>query len=256
MLAYDPLVFGTPLPLLQIPAAAIKSVSEKLTEAGALLARYTQDCQALADLHNVVSAADLTVAAEATLDVGYICKKCQMVYPARESCVGHQRSVCLANSSLPKGFEPIMKLEQVQYECRACSERFSTILEFKSHCQLEAHKQRLLKYKAKEAARREAAGSPSSSAPYSSSVSKVMSPSPSYSSNPLTPSPSNNNNNNSNNNSQMTVPSPAHASKPTPVPSPSHQYRMLPAAAAPSVFRDKHGTGFSELADMKRLKAE
>ncbi|CAG5126666.1 unnamed protein product, partial [Candidula unifasciata] len=212
MLAYDPLVFGTPLTLLQIPGAAIKSVSDKLSEAGAVLARYTQDCQALADLHNIVSTADLTVAAEATLDVGYICKKCQMVYPARESCIAHQRSVCMASSSsLPKGFEPIMKLEQVQYECRACNERFSTIMEFKIHCQQEAHKQRLMKFKAREAARREAAGSPSSSAPYSSSssssTSKVISPSLSHPANPLTPSPLNNNSS-SHNNNQATAPKP------------------------------------------------
>lgn len=201
MMAYDSLAFGTPLALLQIPAAAIKSVSDKLTEAGAVLARYTQDCQALADLHMMVSSADLTVAAEATLDVGYICKKCQMVFPMRESCVIHQHSVCLANSaSLPKGFEPIMKLEQVQYECRACKKRYSTILEFKSHCQQESHKKGLIKFKVKEAARCETAGSPSSSAPYTLSSVKVAPSFPSSSSKPRTASPLNINNNSSNHN--------------------------------------------------------
>ena len=192
MMTYDPLAYGTPLALLQIPEAAIKSVGHKLSEPGAVLARYTQDCQALADLHGVVSPADLTVAAEATLDVGFICKKCQIVYPARESCVQHQRSVCMAGQPSPaKGFEPIMKLEQVQYECRACNERFSTIAEFKTHCQTQSHKTNLAKYKA----RREADQSPNSSSPYSSSSSsKILSPSASYtsSSKHISPSPINN----------------------------------------------------------------
>ncbi|XP_055892628.1 zinc finger homeobox protein 4-like isoform X3 [Biomphalaria glabrata] len=256
MMAFDPLAYGTPLALLQIPAAAIKSVGEKLSEAGAVLARYTQDCQALADLHSVVSSADLTVAAEATLDVGYICKKCQMVYPARESCIAHQRSVCLSSaSSLPKGFEPIMKLEQVQYECRACSERFSTILEFKTHCLQESHKTMLKKFKAKEAARREAAGSPSSSAPYSSSIGKSVSPSGSFTSKLSLTSPSNNNNINNNNNNM----SPAHSTKPL-HPSPAHQFnKLVSSPTSPAMFRSKplaHSPGFTETGEMKRLKAE
>ena len=250
MAAYDPLAYGTPLALLQIPPAAIKSVGEKLSEAGAVLARYTQDCQALADLHSVVTTADLTVAAEATLDVGFICKKCQIVYPARESCVAHQRSVCMANqASMPKGFEPIMKLEQVQYECRACNERYSTILEFKGHCQQQSHKTSLGKYKAKEAARREADQSPNSSSPYSSSM-KIMSPSASYMSSKMTSS-----------SDSATHPSISHS---TSLPNPAHQFSRPSSSlgiggASSPMFREPssaHSMGFVERSDMKRLKAE
>ena len=264
--AYDPLSYGTPLSLLQIPSAAITSVSDKLGEPGAVLARYTQDCQALADLHNLVSAADLTAAAEATLDVGYICKKCQMVYPAKESCVAHQRSACFAGAAganLPQGYEPIMKLEQVQYECRACGERFSTTVEFKVHCQHQSHLVKLAKFRA---ARREASGSPSSlssayvasiasssssssSATASSSVGRLVAPAPSNSSvlakqqpRAVSPSPSHNNNNmcTSNQNSLSSAGNRA-GSTPSPPPlpaSPSQFNRQLPPPTSPAMVRE------------------
>lgn len=252
---FDPLAFGTPLAFLQIPAAAIKSVSEKLLEPGSILARYTQDCQALADLHSVVSAVDLTVAAEATLDVGYICKKCQMVYPAKESCITHQRTTCLATqSALSKGFEPIIKLEQVQYECRACNERFSTIAEFKGHCQQEAHRSWLLKYKSREAARQEGTGSPSYAS--SSNCISSTSPLPSYTPSKLSGSPNSTNNNNNNNstcNNNTNTSSQGHPISKSLSPSPAHQLNKVLSS---NLFMDKGNVHFNHMSEMQRLKAE
>nr|KAG5686642.1 hypothetical protein BaRGS_034507 [Batillaria attramentaria] len=117
LMAYDPLSFGTPLPLLQIPSQAIKSVSDKLQDANCTLAQYTQDCKTLADLKGMVNALDATCITESPVDVGYICKKCQMVYPVREACLTHQRMVCYVGGG--EGGKTMLKLEQVQFECRS-----------------------------------------------------------------------------------------------------------------------------------------
>lgn len=140
LLAYDPLTFGTPLPLLQIPPQAIKDVSIKLSEPKATVAQYTQDCKSISSLRSLVNSVDYSCVREATVDVGYICKKCQMVYPAKDACLTHQRTICFQGGKVPDNIMPWLKLEQIQYECRLCCDKFSTVQEYKMHCQMEAHK--------------------------------------------------------------------------------------------------------------------
>lgn len=148
-MVYDPLTFGTPLPLLQIPPQAIKDVMLKLQEPKASIAQYTQDCKSISSLKVIVSSTDYSCVREAIADVGYICKKCQMVYPAKEACMSHQRSMCFSAEKVPEGIQPMLKLEQIQYECKVCTDKFSTIQEYKSHCHLESHKVKIVKYQHK-----------------------------------------------------------------------------------------------------------
>ena len=149
---YDPMTFGTPLPLLQIPQQAIRDVSSKLMDPKASVGQYTQDCKSISSLKSLVRSADYSCAREATVDVGYICKKCQMVYPVKEACVTHQRMFCFPGGKIPEGIIPILKLEQIQYECKLCSDKVSSVQEFKSHCQSEAHGSKLTKYQQQKAA--------------------------------------------------------------------------------------------------------
>ncbi|CAG2208256.1 ATBF1 [Mytilus edulis] len=137
---FDPMSFGTPLPLLQIPPQAIKDVSVKLSEPKASVAQYTQDCKSISSLKSLVNNVDYLCVRESTVDVGYICKKCQMVYPGKEACLGHQRTMCFAGGKIPDNISPVLKLEQIQYECKLCSDKSSTVQEYKSHCQSEGHK--------------------------------------------------------------------------------------------------------------------
>ncbi|KAL4234053.1 hypothetical protein ACF0H5_005707 [Mactra antiquata] len=159
LLGYDPMTYGTPLPLLQIPQQAIKDVSSKLMDPKATIGQYTQDCRSISSLRSLVSSADYNCAREATVDVGYICKKCQMVYPAKEACVAHQRLMCFPGGKLPEGVNIMLKLEQIQYDCKLCSEKVSTVQEFKSHCDSESHKTKLAVYQQQ---RSSGAGTPKS----------------------------------------------------------------------------------------------
>ena len=138
MLAYDAMSFGTPLHLLNLPDQAIKTVTQKVEDATCTLTHYTQDCKTLADLKGTISSIDAACFGESSLDVGYICKKCHIVYPARDACVTHQRMACYASGG--HGGKTMLKLEQLQHECRVCNEKMSTVLEVKAHCQEEAHK--------------------------------------------------------------------------------------------------------------------
>lgn len=160
---YDPSTFGTPLTLLQIPAQAIADVQSKLSEPNATIAHYTQDCQALSDLKHLVSSTDVAVAREATVDVGYICKKCHMVYPGRDACLAHQQQLCYQGKVLDPS-KSILKLEQIQYKCGACKDKFSTLAEYKNHCALEPHRATASKYLAmKQAAKATSSSSSSTS---------------------------------------------------------------------------------------------
>lgn len=175
MLAYDPLSFGTPLPLLQIPPQAIKSVSDKVQDSGCTLAHYTQDCKTLSDLKGSISSLDMACFVDSPVDVGYICKKCQMVYPVRDACLTHQRMACYSGGG--HGGKTMLKLEQVQYECRVCSDKFSTLAEVKAHCHQDSHKVKVNKLGASVVP----SSSPSSAASSSSHSSpKPATPNPAH----------------------------------------------------------------------------
>jgi hypothetical protein len=180
MLAYDPLSFGTPLPLLQIPAQAIRHVSDKVKDANCTLAHYTQDCKTLADVKSMVSSLDAACFGESFVDVGYICKKCQMVYPVRDACLTHQSMACYANGG--SGGKTMLKLEQLQYECRVCRDKFSTAQEAKQHCHTEAHKTKVAKFGASVLPSSASSSFSSSSSSPGAAVSRSPSAKPVYSS--------------------------------------------------------------------------
>ncbi|XP_035214184.1 zinc finger homeobox protein 4-like [Stegodyphus dumicola] len=143
-------MYSTPLSLLQLPPTALPEITQKLTQPGNTTARFSQDGKTLEDLKGVVSGNDYQQAAEAEVDVGYVCKKCQLVHPAEVLCVNHQRSSCFANKNAGDASKAILRLVQVQLECRACRERFPTLLDFKFHCNADRHVKRVHKLQRNE----------------------------------------------------------------------------------------------------------
>ena len=139
MFMLDPANFGTPLALLQIPARSIQRIQEKLSDADCSVTYYSQDCRHFSDLRKAVGADDWTVARRTTVDVGYICRRCHIVYPGRTACAGHQEAQCYRDAGGAPN-NAIVKLEQMQYECAACRVRASTIAEYKTHCAADSHR--------------------------------------------------------------------------------------------------------------------
>lgn len=144
MFMYDPATFGTPLTMLQIPPEAIRDVQTKLQQEGIAKAYYTQDLKSVRELKQSLPENHGNFVRAAAVDVGYICRKCHMVYPGREACITHQHMVCYQGRNVDDA-KGILKLEQLQYECKACSEKLSTVAEFRSHCNTDLHKQRIKK---------------------------------------------------------------------------------------------------------------
>jgi len=138
MFMLDPANFGTPLTLLQIPPRSIQRIQEKLTDVDCVTTYYSQDCRHFSDLRKAVGSDDWSVARRATVDVGYICRRCHIVYPGRTACAGHQDAQCYRDGGAPNN--AIVKLEQMQYECAACRVKASTIAEYKTHCADELHR--------------------------------------------------------------------------------------------------------------------
>lgn len=141
MFLYDPINFGTPLNMLQIPPTCIKKIQEKLQDKDCIVTHYAQDCHSFADLRRCVAPEDWLMARRAAVDVGYICKKCHIVYPGHAACTAHQQMSCFSGTQRPDG--TILKLEQLQYECSACLIRCSTVSEFKTHCSQDQHRRHL-----------------------------------------------------------------------------------------------------------------
>lgn len=172
MFMYDPSMFGTPLTLLQIPQQAIEEVQNKCQKDDIMLAHYTQDCKTFADLKTLVSATSYVCARQAMVDVGYICKKCHMVYPGRDACVSHQVSMCYQGKTPAELTKTILKLEQIQFQCSACREKFSAVQEYQVHCRTESHKQKAAKLLANKAPAPTSTKAPSRNEPPQTSDSK------------------------------------------------------------------------------------
>lgn len=141
---YDSNMYSSPLSLLQLPASALPEVTGRLTQPGNSVARFSQDGKTLADLRSLVPEPDFRQAAEVTVDVGFVCKKCQTVYPAEVLCLNHQRTTCFQNKPVNE-IKATLKLVQCHVECRACKERFTTIMDFKFHCDMDRHIKRIQK---------------------------------------------------------------------------------------------------------------
>ncbi|XP_015931200.1 uncharacterized protein [Parasteatoda tepidariorum] len=148
---YDSNMYSSPLSLLQLPASALPEVTGRLTQPGNSVARFSQDGKSLSDLRSLVPEADFRQAAEVTVDVGFVCKKCHMVYPAEVLCLNHQRASCFQNSPVSE-IKATLKLVQCHVECRACRERFTTIVDFKFHCDMDRHVKRVQKLQREAAA--------------------------------------------------------------------------------------------------------
>ncbi|CAF1220074.1 unnamed protein product [Rotaria sordida] len=143
----DPNIHGTPLFMLQLPEEALKKIlSLSKTDAHLTRAQYTQDGKNLQDLfdhsyHQV----DYQ-----TIDVGYACKRCYLVWPLYESCRCHAL-VCwqISGSRLPltiKSSEDlnnlsgyIFKIEQLTYRCLLCKTSYSTTIEYEKHTKDDIH---------------------------------------------------------------------------------------------------------------------
>lgn len=67
---YNPLDFGTPLSLLQIPQVAIRSIALKINDISCSTADYTQDCMSLSDLKKEISDEDMALVKTSSVDVG------------------------------------------------------------------------------------------------------------------------------------------------------------------------------------------
>ena len=125
---------------MQLPQQAIKDVTQKLSEAGCEIARYTHDLSSLESAALVAASANALAPVERMLDVGWVCKRCHMVYPREEACLRHRcmlESGTTATSATSASSASPLKLEQIQYACSECETTAatccSTVAEFRRH---------------------------------------------------------------------------------------------------------------------------
>ncbi|XP_076370917.1 zinc finger homeobox protein 3-like [Tachypleus tridentatus] len=142
-LFYDANMYSTPLSLLQLPPPALLDVTQKMTQPGNSITRFSPDGKTMVNLKGSIQEIDFKQVAEVDVDIGFVCKNCQMVYPSEALCLNHQRATCFRTT---KGdIRAILKLVQVNFECHVCCERFTTILDFKFHCDMDRHVKRVQK---------------------------------------------------------------------------------------------------------------
>lgn len=139
LLTYDPLTHGTPLNLLQIPQAALQDISTKLGDNESSTCRFRQDNKTMADLKFAVSEKDFQCTEDNDVEVGFVCRKCHLVFPAENLCAAHQTSLCFAGALVERQ-KTMLTLVQMQYKCGACRESFTTQQDFLFHCASDSHR--------------------------------------------------------------------------------------------------------------------
>jgi len=144
MFMYDPSTFGTPLTLLQIPTEAIAAVQAKVQDSQCTLTSYCQDNGSLSSVRSRLSPANAAQLTKTSVDVGFICKKCHMVYPGKEGCLNHQQQLCYQGEKHLAEKKTMVKLEQVQYHCSACNSSHNTAKEFEKHVATDGHKKKVI----------------------------------------------------------------------------------------------------------------
>ncbi|UJR29730.1 hypothetical protein I4U23_017278 [Adineta vaga] len=147
----DPNIHGTPMFMLQLPSDALtKIVSLSKSDAHLTRAQYTQDGK---DLQQLIDNGHENVDTQ-TIDVGYSCKRCNLVWPLYESCRCHAL-LCwqISPSTLPVSINTredlnnlsgyIFKIEQLAYRCLLCKTSCSTISEYEKHIKEDIHLKKL-----------------------------------------------------------------------------------------------------------------
>lgn len=135
-------VYGIPLVQLQIPKRAIEQIQDNLKDKTCITVQYSDDCLTSADVKARLTSDELTCLVEKTIHVGYICKKCHVVFPQVHACHAHQAALCFKDAAAPpeRTGDTVLKLEQRLYHCSQCRVDCSTVKEFRSHCTQERHR--------------------------------------------------------------------------------------------------------------------
>ncbi|XP_065314347.1 uncharacterized protein LOC135923494 [Gordionus sp. m RMFG-2023] len=165
---------GTPLNLLQISPKVLLDIQKILfTDISCEKPNFvfTQDASSLKDLGEKSD----SVVQEISAQVGFVCRKCHLVYPCGSACLSHvSKDGCLLSGipDVPKQISEIspethtklmLKLVQTYYKCVPCTSlpasdhqngttgkegklrnindayHFSTAIDFNHHCRTDAH---------------------------------------------------------------------------------------------------------------------
>lgn len=136
---------GTPLHLLQLPPTTLQAIGEASSscEPGVSIIRIP----AVADSDPPpLMPSQTAYCQEVESEVGFVCKKCRLAFPGEAGLQGHQRVVCY--QGVPAESRGAVRLVQTHYECKLCpasaeTDKMASLLEFKRHCDSEAHVTRL-----------------------------------------------------------------------------------------------------------------
>ncbi|KAI0989955.1 hypothetical protein GJ496_005934 [Pomphorhynchus laevis] len=142
---YDADVHGTPLHLLRIPILGLSHIS-KMIQDDASIAQYTDDSSSSSEITRMGFPVT-----PVSIDVGYVCKICQIAWPRYHPCLKHMKTnhvdknVAIKNSSIfhqqnddqENYYHYMLKIEQVLHRCDECNESFATLAEVLQHARGE-----------------------------------------------------------------------------------------------------------------------
>nr|CAD7260522.1 unnamed protein product [Timema shepardi] len=124
---------GTPLALLHLPQAALQAVGEAATAGapGVTTVRVSVDAAASVP----------PLARDLDLEVGFVCKKCRLSFPGEAALLAHQRVACYPGKAADA--RGAVRLVQPALECKVCGDRAGSAIDFRRHCDTDAHLSRL-----------------------------------------------------------------------------------------------------------------
>ncbi|KJH42559.1 homeobox domain protein, partial [Dictyocaulus viviparus] len=98
-LVYDPVVFGTPVSMLQIPESVKIRIKSDIN-AGFSSSKFTQDGLSVDELREKLNADDACNLSEKEVEVGWACSSCTNVFQQEALLKNHQRSVCQGSDTV------------------------------------------------------------------------------------------------------------------------------------------------------------
>lgn len=136
---------GTPLHLLQLPATTLQAIGEASASCEPGLSTVRIPAGTDTDAPSLMPS-QAAYCREVDSEVGFVCNKCRLAFPGEAGLVGHQRVVCY--QGVPAESRRAVRLVQTQYECKLCpaspeSEKMTSLLDFRRHCESEVHVSRL-----------------------------------------------------------------------------------------------------------------
>ncbi|CAD6184641.1 unnamed protein product [Caenorhabditis auriculariae] len=127
-------LFGTPIPMLQIPEIVKLQISSDIASTTATSTTFTQDAETVDSLRDQLPEEEKPFLQSKDKEVGWACPSCTNVFQEVSKLREHQKSLAMCQNC-----EGTFTLVQTHYECNACPAQFGMAKDYMAHIHSPQH---------------------------------------------------------------------------------------------------------------------